>query len=92
LIAQDDYAAKSDDEKAVLKEQFLLNNPNLRIAGLDVTDQEQVDRAVTAVIEEDGRIDVLVNNAGYGVPGVLELVPLEDAQHMFDVNVWGAAR
>jgi len=37
-------------------------------------------------------VDVLINNAGYGIPGVLELVHIEDAKHMFDVNVWGVAR
>ncbi len=35
---------------------------------------------------------MLVNNAGYGLPGVLELVPVEEAQALFDVNLWGVVR
>ena len=37
-----------------------------------------------------GRVDVVFNNAGYGVAGEAEVVPLEPARAMFDVNFWGA--
>jgi NAD(P)-dependent dehydrogenase (short-subunit alcohol dehydrogenase family) len=59
---------------------------------LDVTDDKSVDRAVSTVIDEAGRIDVLVNNAGYGVMGVTEAVTLEQARRIMDTNFFGAVR
>jgi NAD(P)-dependent dehydrogenase (short-subunit alcohol dehydrogenase family) len=55
---------------------------------LDVTSRESIKDAVGAA----GEIDVLVNNAGIGVGGPVEYVPLERAQAMFETNVWGPAR
>jgi NAD(P)-dependent dehydrogenase (short-subunit alcohol dehydrogenase family) len=55
---------------------------------LDVTD----DASITAAVAAAGDIDVLVNNAGIGVGGPIERVPLDRAQRMFDTNVWGPAR
>jgi len=57
---------------------------------LDVTDRASIDAAVRTTIATHGRIDVLVNNAGIGTLGALEV--LEDAQlkHVFDTNVFGA--
>lgn len=59
---------------------------------LDVTDPASVATATSEVIRRFGRIDVLVNNAGYALRGALEEVPIEDAQAMFDVNVFGVLR
>jgi len=59
---------------------------------LDVTDADDVDAAVDRVVEEEGRIDCLVNNAGYGQFGPLEEVPVEDLHAQFDVNVYGPHR
>jgi NADP-dependent 3-hydroxy acid dehydrogenase YdfG len=55
---------------------------------LDVDDDTSVGAAVAAA----GRVDVLVNNAGFGVAGPIEAVPLDDVRRMFDTNVLGAAR
>jgi NAD(P)-dependent dehydrogenase (short-subunit alcohol dehydrogenase family) len=59
---------------------------------LDVTDSASVAGATAEVIRRFGRIDVLVNNAGYAVRGAVEEVSAEQAHEMFDVNVYGVMR
>ncbi len=60
--------------------------------GLDVTSDASAQAAVEQVIGEQGRIDVLVNNAGYGELGPMETTTIEDARRQLDVNVLGVAR
>jgi NAD(P)-dependent dehydrogenase (short-subunit alcohol dehydrogenase family) len=55
---------------------------------LDVTD----DASVTAAVAEAGTIDVLVNNAGIGIGGPIELVPLSEVRRLFETNVFGPLR
>ena len=59
---------------------------------LDVTDEESLQEVVKTVLEREGRVDVLVNNAGYGYFGALENVPMEEARRQLEVNVFGLAR
>lgn len=59
---------------------------------LDVTKAELVCQAVEHTCQQLGRIDVLVNNAGYALQGALEEIPVEPVQQMFDVNVFGVLR
>jgi NAD(P)-dependent dehydrogenase (short-subunit alcohol dehydrogenase family) len=58
---------------------------------LDITDQASIETLVNTVIAREGRIDVLVNNAGYGYFGAIEDVPVADAKRQFEVNIFGLA-
>ncbi len=58
---------------------------------LDVTDPEGVRRAVDEVLEQFGRLDVLVNNAGHGQVGAVEETPEQELREIFDVHVFGPA-
>lgn len=58
---------------------------------MDITDENQIDAAIEKIINEQGKIDVLINNAGYAVYGSVEETSLEDARKQFDVNLFGLA-
>lgn len=59
---------------------------------LDVTSDKSAKDAINNIISKEGRIDVLINNAGYGELGPMETTDLNDAQRQLDVNVLGLAR
>ncbi len=63
-----------------------------KVFKLDVTSDFSMEEAINIVIKESGRIDGLVNNAGYGSYGALEEVSLDEARRQFEVNVFGLAR
>ena len=59
---------------------------------MDVTDDASMVAGIHRIVAENGRIDVLVNNAGYGSYGAVEDVPIDEARRQFEVNVFGLAR
>ncbi|MGB3204111.1 MAG: SDR family oxidoreductase [Crinalium sp.] len=59
------------------------------VVSTDLTQIEQVQALAKSVIERFGRVDVLVNNAGYGQMGPIELIPISSAQKQFNVNLLG---
>jgi NAD(P)-dependent dehydrogenase (short-subunit alcohol dehydrogenase family) len=69
-----------------------LSDQGISVFGMDVTDDASMVTGVSRVLDEASRVDVLVNNAGYGSYGALEDVPIEEARRQFEVNVFGLAR
>lgn len=59
---------------------------------LDVTDDDSVDAAVAEVLEQERRIDVVVNNAGYGIGGFVEELAVAELAEQFETNFFGAVR
>lgn len=69
-----------------------LKERGIEVVTLDLTKDETIVNAVNTVLEKEGRIDVLVNNAGYGSYGSVEEVSIEEAKRQFEVNIFGLAR
>ncbi len=63
-----------------------------RLLTMDVQSEESVNAAVQQIIAEQGHIDVLINNAGVGIAGPLEVMSVESIQQAFDTNVFGLIR
>jgi len=59
---------------------------------MNVTDDASMVSGVEQIIAEQGVVDILINNAGFGFYGTVEDVPIEDAKYQLDVNLFGAAR
>jgi NAD(P)-dependent dehydrogenase (short-subunit alcohol dehydrogenase family) len=78
--------ARRVDQMSVLADQ------GVHVAELDVTEEESMVALVDRVLAEQGRVDVLVNNAGYGSYGAVEEVPLDEGRRQFEVNLFGLAR
>ncbi len=61
----------------------------MRHISVDVTDESQVFQAVNGIFAEEGRIDILINNAGMGISGAFEFTDEKDARRLMDVNLFG---
>jgi NAD(P)-dependent dehydrogenase (short-subunit alcohol dehydrogenase family) len=93
------FARRGDDVIATVRDPARADHLRARTQGLprqvaierlDVTDQASIDAAVAATLDRVGRIDVLVNNAGLGVIGALEVLDDTTLRGIFDTNVFGA--
>ena len=58
---------------------------------MDILKERNIDDVVNQIIKEQNRIDVLINNAGYGLWGAVETISIDDAKRQFDVNIFGLA-
>jgi NAD(P)-dependent dehydrogenase (short-subunit alcohol dehydrogenase family) len=79
---------KSENIKVVATKE----NLPIRINQLDVTDDVSVKNTVQAILSETGRIDVLVNNAGYGLNGAFEDLAMDEIKAQYETNVFGLIR
>ncbi|KAJ3521258.1 hypothetical protein NM688_g9038 [Phlebia brevispora] len=64
-------------------------DPKLVVCQVDVADVDQINKAFETIKTRFGRLDVVVNNAGYAVSGEIEGIPDDAARRQFDVNFWG---
>lgn len=65
------------------------SQPDIKHISCDVTDAVAVKQSVEQIISEFGKIDLLVNNAGFGISGAVEFTNVEEAKKLFDVNFFG---
>jgi NADP-dependent 3-hydroxy acid dehydrogenase YdfG len=93
LIAQaalaDGNAVVATGRNVAAIAERLGDSPALLPVALDVTNEAQAQAAVQAAVERFGRIDVLVNNAGFGLLGAIEESSDADVRRMYDTNVFG---
>ena len=79
---------KADDIQRITNEE----NLPLKVIELDVDDEESAKNAIDTIIQEKGRIDVLVNNAGWGIWGTAEDVSVEEFRAQFETNFFSVVR
>ena len=88
LAAGDKVAASVRSNAEQLTEK-LGNHPNLLVVTMDVVNEVQVIDAVNAIIERFGTVNVLINNAGYGMVTAIEEASDREARDQYDANVFG---
>jgi NAD(P)-dependent dehydrogenase (short-subunit alcohol dehydrogenase family) len=80
--------AKRDSIQSVADKQHL----PVRVVQLDVTDENSIKKAIQSILSEAGRIDLLVNNAGYALTGAFEDIGIDEIEAQYETNVFGVIR
>jgi NAD(P)-dependent dehydrogenase (short-subunit alcohol dehydrogenase family) len=83
---------RSPDKVDDLRQRAADENLPLQVVRLDVVDQASVNAAIREIMDAEGRIDVVVNNAGIGGGRAVEETPIEEARAIFETNYFGQAR
>jgi len=87
------FASMRDVKKAVkIKEIADKENLSIEVIELDVDKEESIVSAIKKVVSDGGRLDVLVNNAGYGVFGCVEDTSIDDFRKQFETNFFSIVR
>lgn len=87
-----DPAGRNAKNASEIRDLARRESLSLHILELDVTNDDSVEQAVRSAIDQAGRIDVAINNAGYGLSGLAEAVTTEQAQKIMDTNFLGSVR
>ena len=87
-LAQGDAVVATSRDASTLEQRFGVQ-PGLLAVALDVTSEAQSAAAVTAALARFGRIDVLVNNAGFGLLGAVEEASADEVRRLYETNVFG---
>jgi len=85
------YAScRNPDSAAELRQRVEAENLSLQIVALDLLDRASVDACLATILDREGRLDVLVSNAGVGGGRALEETPIEEIREVYETNVFGA--
>jgi len=95
-LARENYftfaSMRNTDKAGKIQEIAKKENLNLDVIELDVDKEESIKSAVKKIQEQKGRIDVLVNNAGYGLFGCVEDITIQELKAQFETNFFGVVR
>jgi NAD(P)-dependent dehydrogenase (short-subunit alcohol dehydrogenase family) len=80
------------DKSSIIKAAAEKEQLPIKIVQLDVTDDHSVKDAIRAIVSEAKRIDVLVNNAGFGLVGAFEDLSIDEIKNQYETNVFGLIR